>query len=413
MRVLQINSVCGIGSTGRIATDLAQVLEAEGHECYIAYGRESGIPENPKHIRIGTNIDNYLHVAKTRLLDRHGFGSKRATKELVEEIKKLNPDVIHLHNLHGYYLNIEVLFNFLKEFNKRVIWTLHDCWAFTGHCSHFEYINCQKWKTGCFQCPHQKGYPSSVMVDNSRSNYHSKKSIFRGVEDLTIVTPSKWLAGLVSQSFLKDYPIEVINNGIDLNVFKPTSSSFREKHNLQDRYILLGVASVWGEGKGFNYFLELANHIQEDEVIVLVGVSEEQQKYLPANVVGIRKTHHVKELAEIYTSADVFINPTLNDNFPTTNLEALACGIPVITFHTGGSVESVIDGCGHVIEQGEIPGMLKAIADCKSIDKQKLKSAAVARARNFYNKADRFYDYIRLYEKNEGAQNKKIGSGIL
>lgn len=394
MRVLQINSVCGIGSTGRIATDLAAVLEAEGHECYIAYGRESGIPENSKYIRIGTKMDNYLHVAKTRVFDRHGFGSKKATLAFIEEVKKLNPDVIHLQNIHGYYLNIEIFFNFLKEFNKKVIWTLHDCWAFTGHCSHFDYINCNKWVNGCRSCPLKKGYPSSLLVDNSRRNYREKKELFTGIDDLTIVTPSKWLARLVGQSFLKEYPVKVINNGIELNIFKPTTSNFRDKYQLQGKFILLGVANVWGEEKGFNQFLELSKKIQNDEVIVMVGLTNIQIKKLPENVVGIGKTNSMKELAEIYSAADVFVNPTLNDNFPTTNLEALACGTPVITFNTGGSVESVDKTSGLIVEKGNSNELYHAI---NWLRRRAIPQENCIERSKLYRKNDRFKEYIELY----------------
>ena len=235
MKILQINSVCGIGSTGRIATDIHNILIEQGHESYIAYGRD--LPKNCDNaIRIGTKIDNYTHVAKTRLLDKHGFGSKQATIEFIESVKELNPDIIHLHNIHGYYINIEILFNYLKEANKPVVWTLHDCWSFTGHCSHFDYIGCNKWRTGCFDCPQKQEYPKSILVDNSKWNYNKKKAIFNGLKKLTIVTPSNWLAELVGDSFLKKYEIITINNGIDTAIFKLRKSGFRYKYNLENKF---------------------------------------------------------------------------------------------------------------------------------------------------------------------------------
>jgi len=310
MKVLQINSVCGMGSTGRIATDIHNSLIDLGHESYIAYGRD--LPKNcDDAIRIGTKFDNYINVAKTRLLDEHGFGSKKATKEFINKVKDINPDIIHLHNLHGYYTNIEVLFNYLKEANKPVVWTLHDCWSFTGHCTYFDYVGCDKWKTGCNSCPEKKAYPSSFIFDNSKNNYINKKEIFTRVKNLTIVTPSQWLANLVQESFLNEYPVKVINNGIDLNTFRPNAGDFRKIFNLNGKFIILGVASVWDRRKGLKYFVELADKLSEDEVIVLVGLTEKQIKKIPKNIIGITRTNNVEELVDIYSSADVFVNPTL------------------------------------------------------------------------------------------------------
>lgn len=394
MKVLQINSVCGVGSTGRIATDIHQILIEQGHESYIAYGR--GYPNNcDAAIKIGTNIDNYVHVALTRIYDKHGFGSKKATEEFITEIEKLDPDVIHLHNIHGYYINIELLFDYIKMNNKRVIWTLHDCWAFTGHCSHFDYAGCTKWKKGCFICPEKTSYPASVFFDNSDLNYLRKRETFTGVKDLIIVTPSKWLAGLVKESFLREYPVVVINNGININIFKPTESSFREKHQLKDKFMILGVASNWGRKKGFDYFIELSSFLDKDEVIVLVGVSEKQKKELPEKIIGIIRTDSVKELVGIYSAADVFINPTLEDNFPTTNLEALASGTPVITFDTGGSTESLDETCGLIIEKKESTEIKKYIKRYREENLIKAKSC-IERSK-MYNVENQYREYMKLY----------------
>lgn len=398
MKVLQINSVCGYGSTGSIATDIYKILEKQGHECLIAYGRGNS-PKGINSIKIGTNFDNYMHVAQTRLSDKHGFASIRATKELINTVKEYNPDVIHLHNIHGYYINIELLFNYLKEANKPVVWTLHDCWAFTGHCAYFDYAGCDKWKIGCNDCPEKKSYPASILLDNSKCNYQNKKIIFTGVKNLMIVTPSKWLSGLVKQSYLNEYPVEVINNGIDLDVFKPTQGNFRERYNLKNKFIILGVANVWDRRKGFKYFIELSEKINKDEVIVLVGLTEKQKKELPKNIIGITRTNSVKEIVEIYTAADVFVNPTLEDNFPTTNIEALACGTPVITFDTGGSVESIDENCGIIISKKDLdnsPNLLQeAFKNIKTKDIKKCRE----RAQIMFNKNIIFNKYIMLYNK--------------
>lgn len=401
MKVLQINSVCGVGSTGRIATDLYKVLEEQGHECLIAYGRGTA-PEGINSYKIGTNLDNYLHVARTRILDQHGYGSKKPTIELVKKIKEYNPDVIHLHNLHGYYLNLEVLFNYLAESNKPVVWTLHDCWAFTGHCAHFDYIGCDKWKDECNNCPQKKEYPSSNFLDNSKLNFNKKKELFTSLQNMKIITPSKWLAKLVQESFLGKYNVEVINNGIDLNVFKPTPSDFRQKYYLEKKKMILGVASVWTERKGLSTFIKLSAKLNEDYQIVLVGITEKQKNDLPVNIIGITRTNNIKELAEIYTTADVFVNPTLEDNFPTVNLEALACGTPVITYDTGGSPEIVNIECGVVVRQDDLDELILKIiklTKCKNVTTICLKEVKK------YNKYQKFLEYFYIYQESVSGEN--------
>jgi putative colanic acid biosynthesis glycosyltransferase len=396
MRVLQINSVCGIGSTGRIATDIHKVLVTHGHESYIAYGR--GLARNcDSVIKIGNHLDKYIHVAKTRISDMHGFGSKNATNEFIRKVKKINPDVIHLHNIHGYYINVAVLFDYLKKANKPVIWTLHDCWSFTGHCTHFDYVGCDKWKIECHHCPQMLEYPSSLLLDKSRSNYLRKKQVFSGVKNLTIVTPSNWLAELVKESFLNEYPVEVINNGIDVEVFKNKQNDFRQRCNLINKFIILGVANVWTERKGLRYFEKLSEMLENDEVIILVGLSKKQLKRLPRNVIGFSKTESVERLVDIYSSADVYVNPTLEDNFPTTNIEALACGTPVITFDTGGSAESIDESCGFVVEQGNINQLVNRIKRIRKAGKASYSQAAIKRVERHYNKNDRFKQYLERY----------------
>jgi len=398
LRVLQINSVCGVGSTGRIATDIHKMLVEQGHESYIAYGR--GVPYNcDEAIRIGTKLDNYTHVALTRIFDKHGFGSNRATKEFIEKVKYIDPDIIHLHNIHGYYINIEILFDYLKKANKPVIWTFHDCWPFTGHCAHFDYVGCDKWKAGCYNCPEKRNYPTSVFFDNSKLNYTRKKEIFTGVKNLTIVTPSRWLSKIVKESFLKEYPVKVINNGIDLDVFKPRPSNFREKYNIQDKFIILGVASVWNRRKGLEYFIKLSEKLNTDEVIVIVGLTEKQKSKLPKNIIGITRTNNVIELVEFYSAANVFVNPTLEDNFPTTNLESLACGTPVITFNTGGSVECINDSCGIVVEKGNFRNLVKAISQIKS---GKPNATFCINMACSFSKSIKFDEYLNLYLQFRG-----------
>lgn len=363
MKVLMINSVCGIRSTGRICTDLAEVLVENGYEVKIAYGRET-VPEKYQKyaVRIGTDIDNKIHAIQTRLFDAHGFGSKKATADFLKWADKYDPDILHLHNIHGYYINVEMLFGWIKSRPQmKVIWTLHDCWAFTGHCAYFTAANCDKWKTQCKCCPQLKSYPTCNFNGNVETNFKRKKSAFTGVKNMTLVTPSKWLAGLVKESFLKDYPVEVINNGIDTSIFKPTPSDFRKRYHIEDKKVLLGVAAVWDERKGLNDFVKLSKMLDDDYKIVLVGLSEKQIKEIPDNIIKISRTNSAVELAEIYTAADVFLNLTYEDNYPTVNLEAQACGTPVITYDTGGSAESACPN-GVVIKKNNLDNLSKTIS---------------------------------------------------
>ncbi|MGB9796072.1 glycosyltransferase [Fervidobacterium gondwanense] len=361
MKVLQINSVCGVGSTGRIVWQIHEALKDAGHESYLAYGREKS-PNCTDAVRIGNKLDVYYHVFLTRFFDLHGFGSKNATRKFIKWFEHTNPDIVHLHNIHGYYINIEVLSSFLKDFHKPIVWTLHDCWPITGHCAYFTFAQCEKWKTGCYRCPEKRRYPKSILLDNSAYNYKKKKELFTGLRNLTIVTPSKWLAEIVKQSSLSEYPIRVIHNGIDTDVFKPTFGEFRKKYGLNGKFIILGVANKWEERKGLQYFLELSDYLNNDEVIVLVGLSERQIRKLPKNIIGIKRTNNAKELAEIYTAADVFVNPTLEDNYPTVNLEAQACGTFVVAFDSGGTRETIINPeTGMCLRVKNIESLMKAI----------------------------------------------------
>lgn len=399
MKLLQINSVVNSGSTGRIAEEIGQLAIKNGWKSFIAYGRNDR-PSESQSIKIGNDWDIKWHGLQTRLFDRHGLASTNATKKLVEKIKEIKPDIIHLHNIHGYYINIEILFRYLKDANIPVVWTFHDCWPMTGHCAHFTFVGCDKWKTQCYSCPQKKDYPGSYFLDRSKQNYTQKRKLFTSVNDMTIVSVSNWLADIVKQSYLKDYPIRVINNGIDVNVFSPQrGDGIRLKYGLADKFILLGVATEWGRRKGLHDFIELSKILKDDEIIVLVGLKEDQIKILPENIIGITRTESTQELAEFYSSADVFVNPTWEDSFPTTNLEALACGTPVVTYHTGGSPEALTPKTGFVVEQGDLASIRKAIDTVKSKGKAFYSAACRERATKMFNKNDRYAEYLQLYEQ--------------
>lgn len=340
MKILMINVVCGIRSTGRICTDLATALEEQGHEVKIAYGREKVPEQFQKYaVRIGTDWDIRAHGLKARLLDGAGFGSKKSTKKFIEWVKEYDPDVIHLHNLHGYYINIGILFEYLRICGKRIIWTLHDCWAFTGHCAYFDFVECYKWKNMCQKCPQKSSYPSCKGISFAKTNFRRKKKLFTGISCLSIVTPSYWLEELVKESFLKEYSVQVIHNGINTCIFRKKRTHIREKYHIDEKPLILGVASVWNNRKGMGFFEEIQRISGNSFNIVLVGADKKQK--LPETIMGIERTENVEELVEWYNAADIFLNPTLEDNYPTVNLEALCCGTPVITFDTGGSRETI------------------------------------------------------------------------
>lgn len=342
MKILMINEVCGHTSTGKICTDIAVRLEKSGHNVKIAYGRDNYVPKQYQTyaVKIGNLLSVYFHALSTRLFDNTGFAGKSATRRFLRWVDKYRPDVIHLHNLHGYYINIPLLFEYIKKKNIPVVWTLHDCWPLTGHCPCFDYAECEKWKTGCGNCPQKKRYPASLLFDNSKKNFLRKKELFSGVKDLVLVTPSLWLKGIVGESILKEYPCVVINNGIDVNLFRPVESDLREKYSLENKAVILGVASVWNKIKGIDVFFELGIKLPENYRIVLIGLTKEQIAEAPENIICIEKTKDITELAKWYSTADYFVNPTFEDNYPSVNLEAIACGTPVISFPTGGSPES-------------------------------------------------------------------------
>lgn len=390
MKVLQIN-IFGNLSTGRIAVDVYRTLRESGHDGLVAFARNS-IAEDVPYLKIGSKWSVYSDVMATRFTDRAGFYSRKATQRLIEQIQDYNPDIIHLHNIHGYYINIEILFEYLRKAGKAVVWTLHDCWSFTGHCCYFEFIGCKKWLAGCHDRGQTRNYPASYFIDNSVQNYTFKQKFFTGIENMVLVTPSYWLRNLVKQSFMGKYPVKVIRNGVDLDIFKPTVGSWIKDHGLERKKIVLGVAGTWAPRKGLSDLLQLDRNLSDEYQVIIVGVNRNQKVQLPSSVIGIERTYDSKELAELYTAAYVFVNPTYEDNFPNVNIEALACGTPVITYETGGCPELITDGIGKVVPQGDIKGLCEAI-----LSKNYIKEECI----NMGKKFDRnicYRQYIDLYE---------------
>ena len=390
MKIVQINATCGAGSTGKICVAVSKLLSEQGVENYIFYSSYHSDYENG--IKYMSDKEIPLQALKSRIFGNYGFNSQRATKRLISKLEEISPDVIHLHNLHSHNANLTLLFNYIKEKGIKLYWTFHDCWAFTGYCPHFTMVKCNKWQTGCEKCPQKGEY--SWFFDKSAKLYKRKKDLFSGL-DMTIITPSKWLGDLVKQSFLGSYEVKVINNGINLGIFKPTEGDFREKYNLQNKKIVLGVAFGWGERKGLDVVIELANTLPDDYQIILVGTTDEVDKQLPSNIISIHRTQNQQQLAQIYTIADVLINPTREENYPTVNMEALACGTPVITFKTGGSPEIIDESTGSVVDVNDTEAMRREIIRvCE--EKPYSKESCLEKAKSF-DEAIKFRQYLDLY----------------
>lgn len=368
MKVLFINTVYGRGSTGRIVKEIGQALEIQGDSYMAAYGRW-GRTNNSHCYYIGGRMNNWFHAGLSRLTDRTGFYSRRATKAFLQFVRDFSPDVIHLHNLHGYYLNIELLFHYLKtEFTGKVVWTLHDCWAFTGHCVHYTCASCDKWKTGCYHCPEKKTYPASLLADRSRKNYADKKRIFSGVPNMTIVAVSQWLKKQVEQSFLGSYPVQCVHNGIDYDHFRPLPSDIRRELSLTDNKIILSVSSGWNERKGLGRLLAVAKSAPADWRFIVIGLTKKQITQLPDNCIGMERTWDQEELIRLYTAADVFYNPSLEETFGLVTAEALACGTPAVVMNSTACPEPLC-GSGIVLNTTQAEEAVAGIRSLLSQDK--------------------------------------------
>ena len=396
MKVASINTV-DYGSTGKIMLQIAQTCREDGIEAY-TFSRKWNNNSTPceGHKYFGYFFENVIHRTAGTTLCLTERLSVFGTKQLVKELKRISPDIIHLHNLHGWYINLSILMKYIKKSGIPVVWTLHDCWSFTGGCPYFTVSKCEKWKTGCFDCPTYKDYPQTSF-DNTKGMWEKKKEWFSTIDNLTIVTPSQWLADLAKQSFLGNNTIKVINNGIDLSVFKPVESDFRVKHGCENKKIILGVSFVWGHRKGLDVFSELASRLDPEKYqIVLVGTSEAVAKTLDRNIICINKTNDQSELVQIYSTADVFVNPTREENYPTVNMEAIACGTPVITFATGGSPEILGDNCGSVVACDDIQALEQEIIRvCE--ENSYSQQDCIERAKSF-DKNAKFEQYVELYK---------------
>lgn len=398
MRVYQLNTFCGIKSTGRIAWEISKLVLEDGGEVRIGYGAEQPLPESaPYAHRIGNPIGRKLHGAMRKLFDGEGLGSLSATKALIRDIRSFSPDLIHLHNIHGAYLHLPTLFRYLASIQTPVVWTLHDCWPFTGHCAYFDASGCNRWLTECHHCPSQQQYPVCTGLDGSRRNHRLKKKIFNLPRNMTFVVPCQWLDGYLHRSHLGHYPSRVIYNGVNLNQFRPVESDLRQRYGLADKKVVLSVASDWDERKGLPYLTEAARRLGDTYRFVLIGLSEEQIRTLPEGMLGLSRTADVSELAAWYATADCFANPTLEDNMPMVNLEALACGTPVVVFRTGGCPEAVTPDCGVVVEKGDQDALCEAVR-LVCANSGDYRQACLKRSKQF-DCEDTFRTYLALYKE--------------
>lgn len=392
MKVLQINTFGNL-STGKIAVDIYRTLSAHGSEGAVAFARNE-VPGDVPSFKIGNPLSVYTDGVFTRLTDKAGHYSKGATEKLIKQIKEYDPDIIHLHNLHGYYINVPMLFDYLKDAGKPVVWTLHDCWAYTGHCCYYSMAGCEKWKThGCSKCPQKKAYPASIFKDNSSKNFSEKNQMFHSVKNLHLVCVSKWLDNELKASFLKDIPSRVIYNGIDTSVFKPSSGNFRIKYNVGDKRIVLGVASTWDTRKGLADFIELSKILDERYKIVLVGLNDKQKASLPDNMIGIGRTDGPKELAEIYSASNVLFNASVEETFGLPNVESLACGTPVVAYNCTGIPETMTENDGYIVEPHDLKNVALKIGEICDAGKR-------IEVSSFRFPKDKTYEaYMKLYEE--------------
>lgn len=396
--LLQIDSCLNMGSTGRITESIGALSISQGWECYIVHGARYANPPSCMHsIPSVSKWGEYLHYLEGLFFDNHGLSSRGATKRVVEIIKEIKPDVIQIHCLHGYYLNYKILFEYLNTTNIPIVWTFHDCWAFTGHCAHFVSVNCDKWKKeGCHGCELKSDYPRAL-IDYSNRNYNLKKKLFCENQNLHLVAVSYWIEELVKSSFLKDKPIQTIYNGVDVNVFKPcVTNNLRKKYNLNNKKILVAAATAWSQAKGLNDYILLSQKLPDDVVLIMIGLSDTQKKSLPKNVIGFGRTESVNEMATFYSLADIILNLSYAESFGLTTVEGLACGTPGIVYNTTASPELITPETGIVVKSGDVESVAKAVRSL--LVKRKPVDICRERAVKYFNKDDRYNEYINLYE---------------
>lgn len=394
MKILFVNTVYARGSTGTIIREIGSYLETHGHNYKVAIGRGN---DSDKHVyRIGNDVDMYLHALASRVTDRAGFYSKKATKDFLKFIREYSPDIIHINNLHGYYINLPTFFNFLKyEFNGRVIWTLHDCWAMTGHCTHFTCVGCDKWKKQCSNCPQTRNFPASYFIDSSSRNYKEKRRIMSGIPNVTVVAVSDWLKSVATESILKEYESIRIYNGIDLKKFVPIESNILAEHGIVGKKVILSVADGFDKQKGLPTLFAVAKGAPADWQFLIIGIEKKYVKSLPDNVIGMKRTSNQQELIKYYSAADVFFNPSLEETFGLVTAEAMACGTPAVVMNSTACPELIVnDDCGIVLNKN---ASTKDTINAISVAMSKKGSRKAA---EFFSIGSQCQGYYNLYTNN-------------
>lgn len=396
-KLLQITAAYNCGAPGKIVEQIGLLAKNKGWEVYAVHGVRHSNPSQLITLSKATPMQERFHALMSYTLDGHGLGSYFYTKKVIKKIEEFNPDIIHLHNLHGYYINYPILFQYFKKVDKPIVWTFHDFWPITGHCVHFDYNKCDRWKTGCHHCGYHKEYPFSF-IDCSSRNYKLKRNLFTGLSDVTLIPVSNWVGSLLSQSFLKEYPIQVIHNGVDTKVFYPKQTEIRKKMGLEGKFVLLGVSSPWSEMKGFADYVELNSKLPNDYSIVMVGLTQKQISDLPEGIVGIERTQNQDELVEYYSMADVVLNLSYQETFGMTTVEGMSCGTPSIVYDKTASPELVTPETGIVVELKDFDGLMRAIFLIKEKGKSFYSLACRKRVEECFDKDKRYEEYVELYQ---------------
>lgn len=404
--LFQINVSLNTGSIGRIVEDIGAVAQSQGWDVWVAHGPRYVNNSSLKTYQICSRGEELLHVVQTRLLDGYGLGCTLATRRLVEKIEEIKPDVIHLHNIHGYYLDIRVLFSFLKKANIPVVWSIHDCWSFTGHCAHFDVVGCQRWKVGCYDCPRKRKFPQSYLLERSQRNYELKKALFTSVPNLTLVPVSNWLKGLLEDSFFyncSNVEMKTIYNGANLSSFSPCGNDLniqtQKKYGIEGKFVAIALASKWGNEKGWSDYLRLSQILPNDMMVILVGVSKEQKRMLPQNIIGVERTDSIQELVTLYSMSDVLLSLSILETFGLTVVEGYACGIPAIVYDRTASPEMVSEDTGYVVSAGNVYEVVDCMRKIQSKGRYFYRDKCRKKAEQQFNVVKQYQMFVDLYCK--------------